>query len=134
MTNQWSTILDIIGETETIICDAIKFFKAIFQGDSLSVLLFILTVNPLPFLLKKLKGYSYGTNRNSNITHNFFVDDLKLCASNINILKKQLDLVTAFSKDTGMTFGEDKCAYQQVQNVKLKHRTFRNEQVLNQTS
>ena len=48
------------------------------------------------------------------ILHNFFIDDLKLYASNINILKKQLDLAPTFSQDTGMTFGEDKCAYQQV--------------------
>ena len=83
----------------------------------------MLTVNPLSFMLKNLKGYSYRTDRNSNITHSFFVDDLKLCASNINILKKQLDLVTKFSKHTGMTFGEDKCAYQQVENVKLIQNT-----------
>ena len=119
LTNQWGTVLHLIGENETITCDVIKFLKGIFQGDSLSVLLFILTVNPLSFMLRNLKGYSYGTDRKSNITHNFFVDDLKLYASNINILKKQLDLVTLFSKDTGMTFGEDKCAYQQVENGKL---------------
>ena len=93
--------------------------NSIFEGDSLSVLLFILTVNPLSFMLINLKGYSYGTDRNSNITHNFFVDDLKLYTSNINILKELLYLVNAFSKDTGMTFGEDKCAYQQVENGKL---------------
>ena len=77
-------------------------------------------------MLKNLQGYSYGTNRNSNITHNLFVDDLKLHASNINILKKQQDLVTVFSIMatrpcfyTGMTFGEHKCAYRQVENGKL---------------
>ena len=104
-------------------CDVIKFLKGIFQGDSLSILLFILTVNPLLFMLKNLKGYSYGTDRNSSITHNFFVDDLKLYASNINILKNQLDLVTAFSKDTGTTFSKDKCAYQQVENRTLFQNT-----------
>ena len=57
------------------------------------------------------------------ILHNFFVDDLKLYASNINILKKQLDLVPTFSQDTGMTFGEDKCAYQQVENGNLIQNT-----------
>ena len=58
---------------------------------------------------------SEGRKRNNrkNQRHNayFFVDYLKLYASNINITKKQLDLVTAFFKDTGITFGEDKCAY-----------------------
>ena len=55
-------------------------------------------------------------NKNHNVTHNFFVDDLKLYASNRNTAKKQLDLVREFSKDTGMTFRDDKCAYQQIQN------------------
>ena len=76
--NQWGTVLHLIGENKTIICDVIKLLKGIFQGNSLSVLLFILTVNPLSSMLKNLKGYSYGTDRNSNITHNFFVDDLRL--------------------------------------------------------
>ena len=97
--------------------------KGIFQGDSLSVILFILTVNPLSFLLRNLKGYQYGTEKNSNVTHNFFVDDLKLYANNISTTKKLLDLITTFSKDTGMTFGEDKCAYQQIEKGKLINNT-----------
>ena len=129
LTNQWGTILCLVGKNETIICDVIKFLKNIYQGDSLSVLLFILIINPLSFLLRNLKGYSYGRNRNSNITHSFFVDDLKLYASNSNILKKQLDLVTTFFKDNRMTFDEHKCVYQQVENGKL----IKNEQPLHQT-
>ena len=97
----------------------IYFSKGIFQSDILSILLFILSVNPLSFLLHKLQGYACGKHKNYNVTHNFFVDDLKLYVSRINTAKKQLDLVTAFSKDTGMTFGDDKCAYQQIQNGKL---------------
>ena len=85
--------------------------KGIFQGGSLSVLLFILLVNPLSFLLHKLQGYACGKHKNYNITHNFFADGLKLYASSINTAKKQLDLVTEFSKDTGMIFADDKCAY-----------------------
>ena len=58
--------------------------------------------------------------RKDNITHLFFVDDLKLYATNINVLKLQLDLVTKFSKDIGMTFGESKCAYEIIERGKLK--------------
>ena len=76
-------------------------------------------MNPLSFLLHKLQGYACGKHKNCNVTHNFFVDDLKLYASSTNTAKKELDLVTEFSKDTGMTFRDDKCAYQQIQNRKL---------------
>ena len=62
-------------------------------------------------MLGKLKGYNYGNKRRKTVTHNFFVDDLKLYGSIINVTKKQLDLVTQFSKDICMDFGTDKCAY-----------------------
>ena len=74
-------------------------------------MLFILALNPLSYLIKQLKGYPAGQNRNINVTHNFFVDDLKLYNSSLNGMKKQLDLVTSFSRDIGMKFGEDKCAF-----------------------
>ena len=104
----------------------------VFQGDSLSVLLFILEVNPLSFLLNKLKGYKIGSsgNHNTNITHLFFVDDLKLYASNLQEATKLLDLVTTFSNSIRMKFGESKCAYlktekglikQSVQNLEINN-------------
>ena len=68
--------------------------------------------------LHKLQEYAGGKHKNYNVTHNSFVDDLKLYAST-NTAKRQLDLVTEFSKDTGMSFGDDKCAYQEIQNGKL---------------
>ena len=68
-------------------------------------------MNPLLHLLKQLKGYAAGNERNINITHHFFVDDLKLYAKTTNNLKKLLDIITTFSKDIDMKFGIDKCAY-----------------------
>ena len=53
----------------------------------------------------------------------FFVDDPKLCASYINILKKQLDLVTTFSKDTRIPIGAGNCEQQQVEYGKLNKNT-----------
>ena len=40
-----------------------------------------------------------------------------------NAAKKQLELVTAFTKDIGTTFRGDKYAYQQIQNIKLMRLT-----------
>ena len=91
--------------------EIINVLKGIFQGDSFSVILFILSVNPLLHLLKQLKGYAADNERNINITRNFFVDDLKLYAGTTNNLKKLLDIVTTFSTDIDMKFGIDKCAY-----------------------
>ena len=88
LTKHWATIASLHGTNETIITEIIKYLNGIFQGDTLSVLLFVLCLNPLSFLLQKLKGYSYGKSRNYTLTHNFFVDDLKLYASSISILKK----------------------------------------------
>ena len=78
----------------------------------------MLCLNPLSFLLKNLKVYSYGKSRNHTLTHNFFVDYLKLYVSSISNLKKQLDLVTIFSNDIGMKFGQDKCAYIKIEKGK----------------
>ena len=102
--------------------DLIRYLRGIFQGDSLSVLLFILAVNPLSFLLNKLKGYKMGSssNRNTNITHLFFLNDLKLYASNLQQATKLLDLVTTFSNDIRMKFGESKCAYLKIEKDLIK--------------
>ena len=108
-----------MGENKILTSDTIKFLEGMFQRDRLFVSWFILTVNPLSFMLRNIKRYSYGIERTNDIKHNYFVNDLNLYASNISITKKQLDPVTTFSKDTRMTFGEEKFAYQQVENGKL---------------
>ena len=88
--------------------NVIKIVTGIYQVDRLSVILFVLALNPLSHLLRSTKGYAYGKNRQHQHTHNFFVDDLKLYASDINTVKRQLEIVTTFSKDIGMKFGEEK--------------------------
>ena len=40
-----------------------------------------------------------------------FVDDLKTYAPNKETAEKQLQVVTKFTNEIGMTFGTDKCAY-----------------------
>ena len=74
----WSTQLSL----DDITTNVIKYLCGILQGDCLSLILFILSVNPLSFLLKRLPGYNAGPpgRRNTKITHLFFVDDLKTCA------------------------------------------------------
>ena len=104
---------------ESMTTEIIKFLKGIFQGDSLSVLLFIISLNPLSFMLKKAKGYFIGEKREINHTHNFFVDDLKLFAQTSSSIQKQLDIITTFSKDINMNFGEEKCTYMRIEKEKM---------------
>ena len=119
LTNCWYAILNLQGKNESLMSEVIRFLKGIFQGDSLSVLLFVLSLNPLSFILKKEKGYLLGKRKIVKHTHNFFVDDLKLFPANRATPMKQLDIVTTFSEDIGMKFGEDKCAYLQIKRGKI---------------
>ena len=122
LTRNWSTKLQLQSENELMESEYIKYLRGIFQGDSLSLLLFILTVNPMSFLLNIIEGYTLGKpgDRNLNITHLFFVDDLKLFSSSVEKAKIQLDIVTTFSNDIGMSFGPDKCAYLCIEHGKRK--------------
>ena len=56
--------------------------RGIFQGDSLSPLLFVLCLIPLTVILHKLESaYQFSSNK-ENINHLLFMDDIKLYAKN----------------------------------------------------
>ena len=120
LSKHWNTIVTLSSKDNIIKTDVIRYMKGILQGDSLSVIIFILCVNPLSHIIKKFQGYAAGKDRNNNITHNFFVDDLKIYCSSLKGMKKLLDFVTTFSRDIGMTFGQDKCAYLIIEKGKIK--------------
>lgn len=103
----WKTVLTSNGET----LGEVKIRRGIFQGDSLSPLLFIVAMIPLTMLLKRETnlGYAFGREK-KRLNHLLFMDDLKLYAQNEVGIKKLLGLVQTFSTDIGMEFGLDKCA------------------------
>ena len=111
--NKWKTKLYLYEDKSMIETSEIEYHhKGILQGDMLSFILFVLSVNPLSFMLhKKNLGYKLGEKKN-NLSHAFFVDDLKLCATCIEELIKLLEIVVEYSRDIGMSFPESKCAYQ----------------------
>lgn len=90
----------------------ITYRRGIFQGDSLSPLLFCISLLPLSIELRRGKGYSCGPpgNRKYKITHMFYIDDLKIYASNERELKEALNAVQLYSDSIGMSLGLDKCA------------------------
>ena len=117
----WSAIVSggtsiesqLIQYLRRIYAESTQNLRRIFQGGSLSALRFIFCVNPLSYLLNKLQGYHIGKNgnRNQNISRLFFVDNLKLFATNMNQMKLLLDQVTQFSNNVGMKFGQSKCSW-----------------------
>ena len=102
----WRTELTANGET----LGEVPIRRGIFQGDSLSPLLFIVAMIPLTMLLRRDPyGYALGTGQKV-INHLLFMDDLKLYAGKKGDLEKLLRTVHSFSKDIGMEFGMEKCA------------------------
>ena len=88
---------------------AVNINRGIFRRDSLSPLLFVITLIPLTLVLRRLKqGYSFGKGK-LRLNHLLFMDDLNLYGSSesdIDSLVKTTKLVT---EDIGMSFGIDKC-------------------------
>ena len=83
--------------------------RGIFQGDSLSPLLFIMTLFPLSHvLLDKALGYRLSSSEH-RINHLVYVDDIKLFASSEHQLQQLIAIVKQYSEGIGMKFGLDKC-------------------------
>ena len=101
----WQTNLQCNGEN----LGEVKIKRGIFQGDSLSPLLFIMVMMPLSILLRKEK-FGYEFDRFTKINHLFFMDDLKLYGKNEREVTELMRVVSLYSEDIGMEFGFEKCA------------------------
>ena len=95
--------------------------RGIFQGDSLSPLLFIICMIPLTWLLRRAKAcYEWG-NKEFKVNHLLFMDDLKLYARNRNGIESLVQTVHGFSQDIGMEFGIKKCGILLMEKGKVVH-------------
>ena len=105
----WPTKVHLLANQYNLESDKIHYHTGVLQVDCLSLILFILSVNPLSFLLNTLNGYRLGKpdSKRRNISHLFFVDNLKSYAQNISEAKQQLDLITTLISGVGI----DKCSY-----------------------
>ena len=87
----------------------IRIKREIFQGDSLSPLLFTMSLNHLSQECQKT-GYEYQLDEQTKINHLFYVDDLKLYGTSDKQLTGFINMVKNVSDDIKMEFGLDRCA------------------------
>lgn len=104
---QWKTEMSLNHSTGSIKTNQIAIKRGIFQGDSLSPLLFCLSLVPLTNILNREK-IGYEITKGKTITHLLYMDDLKLYAKNDDQLRQELCIVKGFSDDIRMEFGLEK--------------------------
>ncbi|XP_064214079.1 uncharacterized protein LOC135266755 [Tribolium castaneum] len=108
----WRTQLLVNNDRKTSVkTNPIPIESGIFQGDSLSPILFIICLNPLSRLLQSSNlGYKLKGSSTQRLSHLLYVDDAKLYAENEQDLGKLLTITKTFSENIRMKFGYDKCA------------------------
>ena len=104
----WKTTMMLRFQDGALKTRPIQVRSGIFQGDSLSPLLFCLCLAPLSKMLNSTE-HGYEVN-GKKISHLFYMDDLKTFAKNNNQQEGLLQTVKTFSDDICMQFGLDKCA------------------------
>ena len=92
------------AENKLIETEDLKKQCGIFQGDSISPLLFCICLLPLTEQLNTLNtGYEEYTTK-TKISHLLYTDDLKLIAKSEEELLKQIQTVKPFSNDVYMEY------------------------------
>ena len=104
----WKTQLTLTHESSTLMSENINIKREIFQGDSLSPLLFDISLIPLSLELNStVYGYE---NVTEQITHLFHMNGFKPYSKDDSELEWLWKIVKGFSDDTGMEFGLSNCA------------------------
>ena len=75
--SQWKTNMSLVHKKGVLDTGPIRIKRGIFHGDSLSPLLFTISLNPLSQEIQNT-GYGYQLDEQTKINHLLYVDDLKL--------------------------------------------------------
>ena len=95
-----------------------KIQRAIFQGDALSPLLFIIAMMPFNHIVRKcIDGWKLRGSQ-EKINHLIYIDDVKLFAKNEKELETWIHADRIYSQDIGMKFGTEKCTMVIMKNSK----------------
>ena len=114
----WQTCLTLGSGAETkkpeSLSVTLPIRRGIFQGDSLSPLIFCLCLNPISSELKRSgMGYviSVPPEEPLTLSHLWYMDDLKLYARNKQQSLSMVRTVHVMAESMGLLFGTEKCAH-----------------------
>ena len=107
----WNTTLNLHHSKGTIKTTNIPIRCGIFQGDSLSPLIFCMCLFPLTNMLNRTKiGVRISNQNHTRINHLLYMDDMKIYANGTENMKRLLTLIQTFSMDINMSLNLNKCA------------------------
>ena len=102
---KWKILLTSNGSD---LCE-VDVNRGIFEGDSLSPLIFVICMIPLSLLLRIVKASYEWVRKEFKLNHLLFMDDLKLFGKSDDQIDSLVQTVFKFSEDIGMEFGLKKC-------------------------
>lgn len=106
----WRTSLILRTENEVITSEYISIKRGIYQGDSLSPLLFCMSLFPLSSMLNKSRCGYMVKNTDVRVNHLIYMDDIKIFGQRREDMEEMIGIVKRFSDDICMEFGLEKCA------------------------
>ena len=102
---KWKLLLTLNGSD---LCE-VDVNRGIFQGDSLSPLIFVICMIHLSLLLRKVKASYEWDRKEFKPNHLLFMDDFKFFAKSDDQIDSLVQTVFTFNEDIGMEFGLKKC-------------------------
>ena len=111
----WMTILTSSG----IKLAEVNIRRGIFQGDSLSPLIFIVAMILMTRVLERMEVRYQLKKGGSRINHLMFMDDIKLFGRDTKEIDTLVQTVRTVSGDIRMEFGIEKCALVNIQRGKV---------------
>ena len=103
--NKWNTNFYADGK----LFGSVPIRRGIFQGDSFSPLLFVITLLPLTQILKESGMWYQLENNEAKVNHLLFMDDLRLYGKKVKETDSLIKTVWQSSEDIEMQFVILKC-------------------------
>ena len=88
----------------------VKTQRGIFQGDSLSPLLIVITMVPLNYIFGKVQRVAKLTKSEEKIYHLMYMSDIKVFSKKEKELVTLIQTIKIYIQNIGMEFGMEKCA------------------------